>query len=250
MLETFARYFRPDVRGFEHLPEKGPFLVVGNHSGGQMAPDLPILLTAWWRERGIEEPVYALFHSTFLAIPGIGTTMARAGGVEAARGNAEALLNSGAVVIVYPGGDHDVFRPWKDRNKIDFAGRSGFVRLALRTKVPIVPVVTCGLHESVFVLSRGERMAKVLRLDKLLRTKVWPTTLGLPFGVNPAGMPTLPMPAKATLQICEPIDWRDSHAPGDADDDEVVCDLYDQVVETMQSTLDRLAAERRFPIIG
>src|SRR3954466_16413987 len=94
MLETFARYFRPEVRGFDNLPAKGPFLVVGNHSGGQMAPDLPILLTAWWRTRGIEEPVYALFHSTFLAIPGIGTTMARAGGVEAARGNAETLLNS------------------------------------------------------------------------------------------------------------------------------------------------------------
>src|ERR1035437_9683273 len=66
ILERFASYFRPEVRGFERLPQRGPFLVVGNHSGGQMPPDLPVLLTAWWRERGEDEPVYALFHSFFL----------------------------------------------------------------------------------------------------------------------------------------------------------------------------------------
>jgi len=52
ILERYASYFRPEVRGFERLPQRGPFLVVGNHSGGQTPPDLPVLLTAWWRERG------------------------------------------------------------------------------------------------------------------------------------------------------------------------------------------------------
>ena len=86
ILELYASYFRPEVRGFDRLPERGPFLVVGNHSGGQTPPDLPVLLTSWWRERGEEEPVYALFHSFFLGLPGVGPLMARAGAVEAGRG--------------------------------------------------------------------------------------------------------------------------------------------------------------------
>lgn len=83
ILERFASYFRPEVRGFDRLPDRGPFLVVGNHSGGQMPPDLPVLLTAWWRERGVSEPVYALFHSFFLGLPAMGPAMARAGAIEA-----------------------------------------------------------------------------------------------------------------------------------------------------------------------
>ena len=59
ILERFASYFRPEVRGFDRLPEQGPMLVVGNHSGGQLPPDIPILLTAWWRERG-EDPTTKL----------------------------------------------------------------------------------------------------------------------------------------------------------------------------------------------
>src|SRR3954462_15596260 len=72
LLETYVRWFRPEVRGFEHLPTAGPFLVVGNHSGGATPPDIPVLMTAWWRERGVDEPVYGMFHSAFLSIPGVG----------------------------------------------------------------------------------------------------------------------------------------------------------------------------------
>ena len=97
-------YFRPEVRGFERLPPRGPFLVVGNHSGGQTPPDLPVLLTAWWRERGEEEPVYALFHSFFFGLPGVGPAMARAGAIEAGPAEAEAILRSGGILIDYPGG--------------------------------------------------------------------------------------------------------------------------------------------------
>src|SRR5271157_4616896 len=114
ILERFASYFRPEVRGFDRLPQQGPFLVVGNHSGGQMPPDLPVLLTAWWRARGEEEPLYALFHSFFLSIPGMRSVMERAGAIEASPEAAAAILGGGNVLVVYPGGDHDVFRPWRD----------------------------------------------------------------------------------------------------------------------------------------
>ena len=155
ILELYASYFRPEVRGFDRLPERGPFLVVGNHSGGQTPPDLPVLLTSWWRERGEEEPVYALFHSFFLGLPGVGPLMARAGAVEAGREGAESILRDGGILIDYPGGDYEVFRPWWERNRIEFGGRLGFVRLALRTQVPLVPAVSVGAHETLIVLAEG-----------------------------------------------------------------------------------------------
>lgn len=249
LLERYVSYFRPEVRGFDRLPAHGPMLVVGNHSGGQMPPDIPVLLTAWWRERGEDEPIYALFHSFFLGLPGVGPAMARAGAIEAGPEEAEAVLRQGAILIDYPGGDHEVFRPWTQRNRIDFGGRLGVVRLALRTQVPVVPAVSIGAHETVVVLTRGERLARRLGLDKRFRVSVLPVVLGPPFGVVPGGIPTWPLPAKITVELLEPLDWS-HHGPEAAGDDDVVRACYDELTTTMQAALDRLAAERRFPVIG
>ena len=250
ILERFASYFRSEVRGFDRLPDKGPFLLVCNHSGGQIPPDLPVLLTAWWRERGEDEPVYALFHSFFLSLPGVGPVMARAGAVEASPQAAEDVLRQGGILIDFPGGDYEVFRPWRERNQIQFGGRLGFVRLALRTQVPVIPVVSIGGQESLVVLARGERLAKALRLDRLFRIKVMPLVAGPPFGVVPGGIPTWPLPSKITVEIGVPIDWTTRHGPEAADQVDVVQVCYDELVSVMQTTLDRLAKERRFPVIG
>jgi 1-acyl-sn-glycerol-3-phosphate acyltransferase len=250
VLELFASYFRPEVRGFERLPEKGPFLVVGNHSGGQIPPDLPVLLTAWWRRRGEDEPVFALFHSFLLGMPGVGSMLKLAGAVEADRHGAEAVLRGGGILIDYPGGDHEVFRPWWRRNRIDFGDRSGVVRLALRTGVPVVPVVSVGAHETLVVLARGERVAKLLGIDRMFRIKVMPLVLGPPFGIVPGGIPTWPLPAKITVELGEPFDWPARYGPDAADDDVVVRRCFDELTGAMQATLDRLASERRFPVLG
>jgi 1-acyl-sn-glycerol-3-phosphate acyltransferase len=250
VLECFAAYFRPEVRGFERLPPRGPFLVVGNHSGGQTPPDLPVLLTAWWRERGEEERVYALFHSFFLGLPGMGPVMARAGAIEAGPAEAEAILRSGGILIDYPGGDYEVFRPWRQRNCITFGDRVGFVRLALRTQVPVVPAVSVGAHETVVVLARGERVARLLGFDRRFRIKVMPVVFGPPFGVVPGGIPTWPFPAKITVELCEPIDWSQRFGPEAAEDDVIVRRCFNEITETMQAKLDLLAAERRFPMLG
>jgi len=250
VLERFVSYFRPEVRGFERLPERGPFLVVGNHSGGQTPPDLPVLLTAWWRERGEDEPAYALFHSFFLRLPGLGAVMARAGAIEAGPAEAEAILRGGGILIDYPGGDYEVFRPWWERNRIKFGDRVGFVRLALRTQVPIVPAVSVGAHETVVVLARGERVAKLLGLDQMFRIKVMPLVFGPPLGLVPGGIPTWPLPAKITVELCEPIDWSTQYGPEAAEDNVIVRKCYEELTDTMQAALNRLAAERRFPILG
>ncbi len=249
-LDLYAAYFRSEVRGFDRLPETGPMLVVGNHSGGQLPPDIPVLLSAWWRERGEDDPIYVLMHSFFLALPGIGPVMARAGGVEANPASAEAILRDGGVLIDYPGGDHEVFRPWSERNRIDFGGRTGVVKLALRTGVPVVPAVSVGAHETVVVLARGTALARRLGLDKRFRISVLPLVAGPPFGIVPGGIPTLPLPAKITVELLDPIDWSERYSTDDADDPDVVHACYDELTSVMQEALDRLAGERRYPIIG
>jgi len=250
VLERFASWFRPEVRGFERLPDHGPFLVIGNHSGGQIPPDLPVLLTAWWRHRGEDEPVYALFHAFLLGMPGVGSALRRAGAVDAVPAAAEQVLRDGGILIDFPGGDYEVFRPWWERNRIEFGGRMGAIRLALRLQVPVVPAVSVGAHETVVVLARGEWVARRLGLDKLFRIKVMPLVFGPPFGLVPGGIPTVPLPARITVELGEPIDWSTRFGPEAAEDDAVVRACYEELTGTMQATLDRLAAERRFPVLG
>ena len=243
VLELYVRWFRPEVRGFEHLPEKGPFLVVGNHSGGATPPDIPILMTAWWRERGVDEPVYGLFHSAFLGMPGVGPNVAKAGALEAGWDNAEAILRRGGIVIVYPGGDHEAFRPFGDRDRIDFAGRTGFLRLAMRTGVPIVTAVSCGAHDTVLVLTRGERLARAHPLLRRWRVKTQPFLLGAPWIVSP-GLPTLQLPAKVVVQLSPPIDLAAEYGTDAAADDQALADAYERVTGSMQDVMNELAAER------
>src|SRR5438067_2763829 len=217
LLETWASYFNPEVRGLDQLPKRGPFLIVGNHSGAATPPDMPVLMTAWWRQRGVEEPVYGLFHSMFFGLPGVGEAMKKAGGMEANPEAAEHALRAGGSVLVYPGGDHEVFRPWTERHQIDFNGRTGFIRLALRTGVPIVPAVSCGAHNSVVVLSRGDKLVRFMPHLRLTRVKVMPIMLRLPGAIS-LGLPTIPLPTKTTVDVGAPIDLAERYGAS-ADDD-------------------------------
>ncbi len=114
----------------------------------------------------------------------------------------------------------------------------------------MVPAVSVGAHETLIVLGRGERVAKWLRLDRMFRIKVMPLVLGPPFGVVPGGIPTWPLPAKITVELGPPIDWSSRYGCEAAEDESIVRRCYQELTETMQTTLDRLAAERRFPILG
>jgi 1-acyl-sn-glycerol-3-phosphate acyltransferase len=112
--------------------------------------------------------------------------------------------------------------------------------------VPIVPVVSIGGQETALFLSRGERLAKLLALDRLFRLKVLPISLAPPWGLNVGDMlGHLPLPAKITIEALPAIDLRREFGP-DPDVDEV----YEHLVRQMQETLDALAAERRYPVLG
>jgi 1-acyl-sn-glycerol-3-phosphate acyltransferase len=180
-----------------------------------------------------------------LSIPGLGS-LRKFGTVAASPSNARQALESGAVLLVYPGGDYEVHRPSWEGNRIDFDRRKGFIRLALDQDVPIVPVVSIGGQETALFLSRGEHLARLLALDRLFRLKVLPISLAIPWGLNIGDMlGHIPLPAKITVETLPAINLREEFGP-DPDLDEV----YDHLLRLMQDTLDALAAERRLPIIG
>jgi 1-acyl-sn-glycerol-3-phosphate acyltransferase len=194
---------------------------------------------------GVERPFHQLAHNLVLSYPGL-SFLRKYGTVAASPENARRALRSGAAVLVYPGGDSEVHRPSWERNRVDFGGRKGFIRLALEEGVPIVPVVAIGGQETALFLSRGEQLARVLGLDRMFRLKVLPLSLALPWGLNVGDfLGHIPLPAKLTIEALPPLDLRAQFGP-EPDVDEV----YEHLHELMQDTLDALAAERRFPVLG
>ncbi len=170
----------------------------------------------------------------------------RMGSVPASKENADRLLDRGHPVVVYPGGDAEDYRPWTERHRIELQGRTGFVRLALRHGVPVVPLVAHGSHDAIVVLTRGETLAKRLGFNRL-RINVMPVVAGPPWGIAPVQLPTWPLPAKVTARVGEPIDW--SHlGPDAADDPDTVQARYDEPVERMQADLDSLSHCRPPPV--
>jgi 1-acyl-sn-glycerol-3-phosphate acyltransferase len=244
LIATF--YFRAEVRDIGNVPADRPALLVGNHSGGNVIVDTFVFSLAFSTYFGVERPFHQLAHNLAIAWPLAGELLRKSGTLSASHEHAEEALEAGAPVLVYPGGDWETHRPSWEGDKIDFAGRKGFIRLALDAGVPIVPVVSVGGQETALFLSRGAGLARALRLDRLARLKVLPVSLALPWGLNVGDFAGhLPLPAKITIEVLPPIDLEREFGP-DPDVDEV----YAHVTAQMQEALDGLAAERRFPVIG
>ena len=238
-------WYRAEVRNMGNVPENGPVLLVGNHTGGNMAPEVIILPMAFSTYFGVERAFYQLAHNLVLASP-VGPFLKRWGTMAASHEHAKQALQAGAAVLVFPGGDWEVHRPTWEGNKIDFAGRKGFIKLALSENVPIVPVVTIGGQETALFLSRGAWLAKLTGADRFLRLKVLPISLALPWGLNVSDLlGHIPLPAKVTIEVLAPIDLHEQFG-----DDPDLDEVYDHVTRVMQETLAGLAAERRFPVIG
>jgi 1-acyl-sn-glycerol-3-phosphate acyltransferase len=233
-------YFRAEVRGLRHIPEEGPVLLVGNHSGGNVTPDTHVFTLAFTTYFGVERRFHQLAHNLVLSLPGLGI-LRKYGTVAANPANAERALREGAALLVYPGGDYEVHRPSWESARVDFGGRRGFIRLAKQHGVPLVPVVSIGGQETALFVSRGERLARALGLDRMFRLKVLPISIALPWGLNVGDMlGHLPLPAKITIQVLPPLDV------GELEVDEA----YELVLGRMQDALTALQAERRLPVLG
>lgn len=238
-----SRYFRSEVRGLANVPATGGALLVSNHSGGVLTPDVLIFAPAFYRAFGYDRPLHILAHYGVLMGPW-GSVLSQAGAIEASPANAEAALRAGAVVLVFPGGDYDAFRPSQEANVIDFEGRTGYVRTAIQTGVPIVPMVSIGGQETQWFLARGDSLARRIGLHRI-RFKALPLTFGLPFGLTTVLPANIPLPSKIVMRVLAPIDVSERFG-ADPDVDEVDA----QVRTVMQTALDDLARERRFPILG
>lgn len=242
-------YFRYEIRSVENVPAEGPALLVGNHNGGLLPMDSFLLIPALVDHFGPEREAYGLGHDVVYDDELLRKYMRRLGALRAGHDSARHVFDRGGLVVVYPGSDLDAFRSYRDRHKICLGGRTGFIRLVLRNRVPIVPMISVGAHETFFILSRGDRLAELLRFKKLFRSNVCPVALSLPWGLTSGYLPYLPLPSKIVIEFGPPITFPE-YGPEAADDEAVVQKLYSQVEETMQAILDRLAAERRFPLLG
>jgi 1-acyl-sn-glycerol-3-phosphate acyltransferase len=240
-------WFRMEVDGWEHLPE-APVLLVGIHSGAPFVWDAWTVGVQWWRHFGRSRPLHGTAHDALMAAPGIGAYFRRMGVVPAAPDSISAALAAGHDVALWPGGERDSLRPWTKRDEAVLAGRTGFVKLAIRSGVPIVPISTVGGPDSMPVLASGRRLASLLRLDKLARLKMFPIALQAPWGVSPALLPEIPLPTKIRTAFQAPITL--DRDPDLAGDQEYVDSKYEEVRASIQRGMDSLARRRRLPLLG
>ena len=243
------RYFRLEIDGWERLPDE-PCLLIGIHSGGPLTMDAWTVLMAWWRQFGETRTLHGTAHDLLMNHRVLGKYFRRLGAISPSRENIQAAFDKGDDVILWPGGELDCYRTWADRDKAVLGGRKGFIRMAMRAGVPIVPVATVGGHDTLFVLSEGRGLAKVLKLKERIRSEVAPITLSWPFGVALHLKPFqhVPLPAKIRTQVLDPV-YLDTD-PARLDDQEYVDAMYDDIEARIQASMDELAERRKFPIFG
>lgn len=239
------RYFRLRIDGIEHVPPTGPALLVGNHCGGLLPSEGFFTALAIHDHLGPERAVYALGHDFLFDDPILRRYAARLGILRAGHESARLAFAAGGCVLVYPGSDLDTFRPFRDRGKIVLGGRTGFLALALRERVPIIPIVTAGTHEQLIVLARGDRLARLVHAHEWARTEVFPIVFSLPWGVTTGFLPYLPLPAQTTVSFLPAMTWPELDATSAARPD-VLARCYAEVERAMQVGLDRITHDRRF----
>lgn len=244
LASALKRWHQAEVRGVERIPT-GSGLYVGNHNAGPMTCDSWLFGAAVLKERGLVDVPFGLGHEWAIRIRGVHPILVKVGAVRACHENAHRLFQAGHKVLVYPGGDVDSCRPFNQRHEICFDGRTGYVRLAIREGVPIIPVVASGAQSTWLVISDMRWLARAIGLDRTVRMKVVPLALTIPWGLT-LGFPPpyLPFPSRILIEILEPIYFEQTGAQA-AEDAAYVSTCARRVETAMQGSLDRLKVERR-----
>ncbi len=238
-------YFRVQTDGWQYIPVDRQVLLVGSHNGGIAVPDMVMMMYDWFRHFGTERPVYGLMHpSTWKIDPLIAKSAEKLGAVVASPQMAIAAFEKGGSVLVYPGGAKDMFRPYSQRNQINFAGNKGFIKLALKMEVPIVPLISSGAHDTLIILGDLYPWMKNLHQWGIpwlygVDPEVFPIYLGLPWGLAIGPLPNIPLPIQIHTRVCQPIIF-ERYGKKAARDRAYVDACYDRVVSQMQQELDEL----------
>lgn len=247
---AYHNYFRVQTDGWHHVLPEGKMLVVGSHNGGLATPDMFMFMYDWFCRQGFDRLTYGLMHPTVWDVfpEMVVRQAAQCGAVRAHPKMAIAALQRGATVLVYPGGPEDVFRPHHLRDKIYFAGRRGFIKLALRENAPILPIISYGAHDTLFVMADIYQQMRQLHeewgmpwlfgIDPV----VFPIYLGLPWGIAFGPWPNFPLPAQIHTRVCAPIAF-ERYGREAAGDRQYVNQCYQLVCTQMQQSLDQLIAE-------
>ena len=197
LYDPIYRYWlRAEWEGLEHVPLDGGALLVANH-GGAIPSDAPVIM------HGIEtellRPVYGLAENLFRQLPVVGTLWSRAGGVPAHPDNAYRLLHDDRqLVLVFPEGTKGTGKLVKERYRLRRFGRGGFVEIAMRAGVPVVPIAVIGNEEAMPILWKSDRVAKLLGLP------YFPVTANQ-FVYGPLLGYVAPLPAKFRVRVLPPV---------------------------------------------
>lgn len=190
----YEHWFRAEWEGFDKIPATGGALLVANHAGAIPA-DAPTIMHGI--ERDLDRPVYGLADEVFKKMPVVNVAWSRLGGVQAHPDNAYRLLREQQqLVMTFPEGSKGPGKTYAERYRLRRFGRGGFVQLAMRAGVPIIPLAVVGSEETMPIV------AKVPFLSKALGLPYWPITANMAFG--PFGA-LVPFPAKFRIRVLDPV---------------------------------------------
>ncbi|MDM8538763.1 lysophospholipid acyltransferase family protein, partial [Desulfobacterales bacterium HSG17] len=238
LIKLLKFYFRGEVEGVETVPD-GKALIVGNHNAGTTFLEPYIMGLEWYKMRPDDLP-YFLTHDLLVSLPIIKNLLVKTMAIRAASETSLQALKQNKKIAVYPGGNYEAFRPYSERHIVDFGGHKGFVKIALKAGAPIIPVANKGGHNTFFILKSGRNFAKMIKLNKILRSDSFPIFIGLPWGIGVGPIPHFPLPAKLKIKIGPPVHL-DRYGPDDAENPAVVSELYDLVVDRVQALYDSIA---------
>jgi len=230
----YSKWFRTEWEGLEKIPTAGGALLVANHAGA-IPSDAPVIMHGIEKELG--RPVYGLADYFFRTLPVVGTLWARAGGVSARPANAYRLLKEqNQLALVFPEGTKGPSKSYTDRYQLRRFGRGGFIEIAMRAGVPVIPIAVVGSEEAMPVLLRLPTLAKALGVP------YFPITANL-LAFGPLGVVT-PFPAKFKLRVLDPVRF-DVPADQDRYSKSRIMEESEQIRSQLQEAVYDMLRERR-----
>lgn len=232
-------YWRVETTGMEQIPVEGRTVLVANHSG-QLPWDGTMITTAVLTEHPAQRLVRPLYAEWFASWPFVSAWLVRMGQSLSTVENGTRLLEQEEVVAVFPEGTKGLSKTYKERYRLARFDEMDFVKMALATQSPVIPISVVGAEETYLALAQSQSMSRLTRWPyfPISPTFPWLGLLGL-----------TPLPTKWTIDFGEPIPTSD-YGPDDADNLVLVSQITDQVRNTIQDMVHRRLAQRRSVILG